>query len=165
MPPKELSPKEREQARRENADMKAEILKLTHIWWKLDMEHSIELAMQLSMFWRELEDVVYVWARRHCAHIHDDRARADAQKCHHLVMDVTLAEAVEPDNTALGRSVRETDHMVICSMMEAVKDPAFNHVLNSILLDTTKPCRHKTAHCLIFIAANWKPRHLYRFSW
>jgi hypothetical protein len=56
MPPKELSPEEREQVRREKADMKAEILKLTHVWWKLDMEHSIELAMQLSMFWRELED-------------------------------------------------------------------------------------------------------------
>ena len=75
MPPKELSPKEREQVRREKADMKAEILKLTHVWWKLDMKHSIELAMQLSMFWRELEDVVYMWARPHCAHIHDDGAR------------------------------------------------------------------------------------------
>ena len=59
MPPEELSPEEREQVRRENADMKAGILKLTHVWWKLDMEHSIELAMQLSMFWIELEDVVY----------------------------------------------------------------------------------------------------------
>ena len=59
MPPEELSPEEREQVRREKADMKAGILKLTHVWWKLDMEHSIELAMQLSMFWIELEDVVY----------------------------------------------------------------------------------------------------------
>ena len=42
--------------------MKAEILKLTHMWWKLDMEHLIKFAMQLSMFWRELEDVVYAWA-------------------------------------------------------------------------------------------------------
>ena len=104
--------------------MKADILKLTHVWWKLDMEHSIELAMQLSMFWRELEDVVHAWARQHCAHIHDDGARADAQDRHHLAMDVTLAEAVEPGNSALGRNVRETDRMVIRSMMEAVKDPA-----------------------------------------
>ena len=70
---------------------------------------------------------------------------------HHLVMDVTLAKAVEPDNTALGRAVRETDRMVIRSMMEAVKDPAFNQALNSILLDTSKPRGRKTAHCLIFI--------------
>ena len=153
MPPKELSPEEREQVRREKADMKAEILKLTHVWWKLDMEHSIELAMQLSMFWIELEDVVYAWARRHCAHIHHDGARVDAQNRHHLVMDVTLLEAIEPDNTALGRSVRETDCMVTRSMMEGIKDPAFNQVLNSILLDTTKPRGRKTAHCLIFICS------------
>ena len=62
-------------------------------------------------------------------------------------MDVTLAEAVEPDNTAIGRAVRETDRMVIRSMMEAVKDPAFNQALNLILLDNTKPKGRKTAHC------------------
>ena len=41
--------------------------------------------------------------------------------------------------------------MVIRSMMEAVKDPAFNQALNLILLDNTKPKGQKTAHCLIFI--------------
>ena len=77
---------------------------------------------------------------------------ADAQNRHHLVMDVTLAEAIEPETTALGRSIRETDRMVIRSMMEAVKDPVFNQALNSIL-DTTKPRGRKTAHCLIFICS------------
>ena len=46
---------------------------------------------------------------------------------------VVTPTAVEPDTTALGRSVQETDRMVIRSMMEAVKDPAFNQALNSAM--------------------------------
>ena len=44
------------------------------------------------------------------------------------MMDVTLTEVVEPDNTSIGRAACETDCMVACSMMEAIKDPAFNHL-------------------------------------
>ena len=64
-----MSPAEREDRRREKAEMNTEIPKITPIFWKLDQEHTVELVAQLSMAWRELESVLHAYSMRHCAHM------------------------------------------------------------------------------------------------
>jgi hypothetical protein len=156
MPPKvdpPLSPAEREDRRREKAEMNTEIPKITPIFWKLDQEHTVELVAQLSMAWRELESILHAYSTRHCAHLGDEALRVHAHSRHMLCMDVTFAEAVESELTALGRNIRNSDRLTCNAIMAAIKDPAFNQAMNEVYRDPTKEAGRRVAHLLVFMCS------------
>ena len=133
--------------------MNTEIPKITPIHWKLDQEHTVELTAQLSMSWREIESITHAYATRHCAHIVDEDLRVEAHGRHMLIMDITLAEAVELADTPLGRNIRNTDRLTCNAIMAAVKDPAFNQAMNEVYRDPANPTGRRAAHLLVFMCS------------
>ena len=113
-------------------EMNTEIPKIMPIHWKLNQEHTVELTAQLSMSWHEIESVLHAYATRHCMHMGNEALCVDAHSCHMLSMDITFTRAMESELTALSCNICNTDCLTCNTIMAAVKDPAFNQVMNEV---------------------------------